>query len=361
MGILNNKSRVLDTIITDRGRSTLAQGGIDISYVSFSDGTVFYYPKKIDPNPDEISQVIDDEANKFQLEASNLPQDEIVFNTDANGRLQFSNFNAIGENEPIIRNGVLYWDEEAPTNPTEYISNVILSSSINNFSNLKLISTINPLFDDGEFGVKEFTGDSSSSGEFEINLGDLNPFTGSFSIPEKKTESGLIDTFRDPKFGNKINYKFLPPVRKITDKSIDKSNYDNIKNYNIGNYASFGLIGGEQNKKDFIKILREHIRYLSLGYFKELNFDPTSNQNNLLIQSFEINNTASSIEKLDFIDYGTYKFDLRNQEELMTYNALNFLGYQLGEEIRIVFAGKLFFKKETKTYSFVRYFTLIFG
>ena len=37
-GILDNKSRVLDTVITTEGRRQLAEGGVDIQYVTFTDG-----------------------------------------------------------------------------------------------------------------------------------------------------------------------------------------------------------------------------------------------------------------------------------------------------------------------------------
>ena len=42
MGILDNKSRILDAILTVDGRRQMAEGTFNVSYVTFEDGNVFY-------------------------------------------------------------------------------------------------------------------------------------------------------------------------------------------------------------------------------------------------------------------------------------------------------------------------------
>ena len=41
-GILNSKTRILDTILTLEGRRQLADGDFQVKYVSFTDGSSFY-------------------------------------------------------------------------------------------------------------------------------------------------------------------------------------------------------------------------------------------------------------------------------------------------------------------------------
>ena len=86
MGILNNKSRVLDTIITRTGKSNLSLGGLDIKYVSFTDGSAFYFPFP----SGNIDQTALDDSIKFQLETSNLPQDQVVFGINDQGNVESS-------------------------------------------------------------------------------------------------------------------------------------------------------------------------------------------------------------------------------------------------------------------------------
>ena len=41
-GILDNKKRVMDTIVTQEGKRQLASGQFQIKYASFTDGSSFY-------------------------------------------------------------------------------------------------------------------------------------------------------------------------------------------------------------------------------------------------------------------------------------------------------------------------------
>lgn len=78
-GILDNKSRILDAILTIEGRRQMAAGSFQVSYASFSDSDVAYLPDADDGHADVSSRVY--------LEATNLPQDQITFEADDSGRL----------------------------------------------------------------------------------------------------------------------------------------------------------------------------------------------------------------------------------------------------------------------------------
>jgi hypothetical protein len=78
-GILDSKTRVLDTIVTLEGRRQLATGGINIRYVSFTDAATYYAADIVSGSADATL--------RLYLESCNLPQDQVTFQADSDGRL----------------------------------------------------------------------------------------------------------------------------------------------------------------------------------------------------------------------------------------------------------------------------------
>lgn len=78
-GILDSKSRIIDAILTIDGRRQMAEGTFDISYVTFSDLGVSYDP--------DVSSGHVDPTNRIYLEACNLPQDQITFEANDQGKI----------------------------------------------------------------------------------------------------------------------------------------------------------------------------------------------------------------------------------------------------------------------------------
>jgi hypothetical protein len=78
-GILDKKSRVIDAILTVEGRRQMAEGTFDVSYVTFTDASVAYIP---DPDQGHV-----DPTDKIYFEACNLPQDQITFEANDEGKL----------------------------------------------------------------------------------------------------------------------------------------------------------------------------------------------------------------------------------------------------------------------------------
>lgn len=78
-GILNSKSRIIDAILTAEGRRQMAESTFDISYVTFSDYGVSYIPDSENGH--------EDPTVKLYLEACNLPQDQITFEANDEGKL----------------------------------------------------------------------------------------------------------------------------------------------------------------------------------------------------------------------------------------------------------------------------------
>jgi hypothetical protein len=338
-GILDSKTRVLDTLITLEGRKQLMNGGMNIKYVSFTDGSVVYKEDLFN------SGSSDDATQRIQFEASNLPHDRITFGSNETGKVNASVESGL---DISIRDGLINYREiqELTSSIKVQISDQILSSSINNFKKNILISNIDPVFDDTDFGL---TPQLSSGGiEFDIR--------GNTSISRSdKFENTLVDIYRDPKFSNNKRYKFLPPISKTTDENIDKSNYESFKSRLIAQYAPWGLIGGEEGRLTIDEIFNNHLKHVKSDLSRSFRFDPTSNLNNIMIQGFDniVNNEIiQSTEKIVFVDYGVHKTPKDNE-------CVRILGIT-SDEVHVFFAGK-FYKKETTSYSFVHLFTLFFG
>ena len=338
-GILDSKTRVLDSLITLEGRKQLMNGGMNIKYVSFTDGSVVYKEDLFN------SGSSDDATQRIQFEASNLPQDRITFDSNETGRINSSVGSSLNA---VIRGGYVY--EFSGSQITSEISDQIHSSSINNFKKNLLISNIDPVFDDTEFGFAS-PGIGSDGVKFNIR--------GNTSISRgDKLENTLIDVYRDPKFSNKRRYKFLPPISKTTDPSIDKSSYASFSSKVIAQYAPWGLVGGEDSQLTIDEIFNNHLRHVKSDLSRSFKFNPTSNLNNIMIQGFD--NTVNdgiilTTEKIVFVDYGVHKTPKDNE-------CVRALGIT-SDEVHVIFAGK-FYKKEiqsTQSFSFVHLFTLFFG
>jgi len=79
-GILDNKSRMVDAILTSEGRRQMAEGTFVVSYATFTDAEVVY---QYDAENGHV-----DPTNKIYLEACNLPQDQVTFEANDEGKLK---------------------------------------------------------------------------------------------------------------------------------------------------------------------------------------------------------------------------------------------------------------------------------
>jgi len=78
-GILDSKSRIIDAILTSEGRRQMAEGTFQVSYATFSDAGVSYTPDAGDGH--------EDPTVRLYFEACNLPQDQITFEANDEGKL----------------------------------------------------------------------------------------------------------------------------------------------------------------------------------------------------------------------------------------------------------------------------------
>lgn len=321
----------MDTVVTLEGRRQIANADLKIEYVSFSDGSTYYRGDIISGSADATSRIY--------LECCHLPQDQISFEADDSGRLQpFENSSGIS-----IKDGqIIGYSFDALTASVltgssqnvrflrgdEFASTAesLLASSIDNFTKLRLIGTKDILFEDDGFGI------GNSTIEFIIN-NDKPLFDATTHVAHINSLDSL---FQDVRLSKVANFRYLPPINKVDDHGIDRRDHRSTSRYQLGEYKPWGrshLEGLSPRQLEY-----ELMHYERMGYAKTISFDPTSRQNRMMCQFFEVN--FDMIKKLDIIDYGQYVWH--------------------GGQRHAYFVGKVMID-DNGTHTFIHLFTLIFG
>lgn len=344
-GILDSKTRVIDTVITAEGRRQLARGGIDIQYVTFTDAATFYRA--------DVLSGSQDATQRIYLEACQQPQDEITFRADDDGSV--SPFqNGAGVNvaagrileysfAPLTRSMVASPSETAvPLRGDRFASQAeaLLTSATDNFKKLYLIATQDRVFDDDKF--------AAGPSDITYTIHDEKPLHDPATHVTHITSRDSVHS--DPRFSDKPNFRYMPPVNKVTDLALnrptdtsvalklDLSDFRTLKNFHLAFFKPLG-------RTQLFKLLYPHVmhelrRYHDQGYSHVISFDPTSSDNQLVGQFFE--RTGNVLRKLDVIDHGHHN-----------------TGNPRAPLARIFFVGKVVVD-EKGTDTFVHLFTLVF-
>lgn len=319
-GILDNKSRVMDVVVTLEGRSQLSKGGLDVKFVSFSDAGTFYKADVISGSQDA--------ASRIYFEAGNLPQDQVTIQADVSGRvLPFANSLGVqvsaGQFIDYEISGAL--QRSTFQKGTDFASSAatLLQSSADNLNKLYLLSTKDALFEDGGFGV------GNSNVTFVINNNGPISDETMFSANINQLES----LFSDVRLSHVKNFKYLPPLNKVADASVDKTDFNQTGRFQLGHYKPWGRPHVSGLSKAQLDLELQHYDLLKCS--RTVSFDPTSTGNRLVAQCFEV--SYNTMNKLDVIEH----------QVAATTN-------------RYFFVGKVM-TDENGTDTFVHIFTLVFG
>jgi hypothetical protein len=207
MGILDSKSRVLDTVITGEGRRQLAMGNFNPAFATISDRHTYYEKSEVSGTSDASDRIY------FEASPDNMT-DYITFETDDSGRL-------LGY--PIHEGH--YWEGRVGTVEAFGVGELgepkyktigiegfasqaiaIVTSSIENFKDLQTIGTR-----DATETVSLKTKLSDYSYNFLIN--NNYPFSEGASDSIVNLDS-METLFFDDRVSDSINFKFLPPIVK---------------------------------------------------------------------------------------------------------------------------------------------------
>lgn len=311
-GILDSKTRIFDTFVTQEGRRQFASGKMKAEFYSFTDGHAIYQTDTINTG----SRL--DETYRICFEASSLPQDQVAFEADDSGKLM-----AFRSSGVTIQAGQLFSGSLGQfVTGSDFASlstDLLSSASIDAFSRLRILGS--PDFFDQRFN------------EFLIGNDNLHfTITNHLPISSSALQTNKIDNieslFMDKRLSHVPNFKYLPPVNKARIGNSTSS---------LGVFPSLGQAPILTNAD-----LENELRYSEqIGFKETVTFLQTSKQNNLLCQMFEV--AGNSLTKLDVIDFGS--FTVPNDLEHPTKH--------------VFFVGKVFIDN-TGTTTFVNMFSLIF-
>lgn len=276
-GILDAKTRIFDTIITNQGRAQASSGKMRIEYASFSDASAIYALDTI------VSGGLDF-TSRITFEAGNLPQDQITLEADDSGKL-LTNFITSGTQYTVAAGQILSGSNYEIVSSSQFASlyNGLLNSSLQNFRKLSILQTPNPSYDN----FNEFVLEGNS---YRYSI------TPTLPIPAGKMREINLDNieslFFDKRLSHVPNFQYLPPVNKPLN--------GNNNSTPIGVYSNLNQAGIET----YADIAPELDELARNGYKRTIDFLETSEQNNLFCQFFETSN--QEIIKLDVIDFGQF-------------------------------------------------------
>lgn len=309
-GILDAKTRIMDFILTDEGRRQIRDGDLRISFASFSDLGTFY--------SEDSGGVALDAGGRIYFEASSRHQDRIVVESQMGVITNFATSGDTGSYElggeqistivdstninnaePMI-SGSGYI--EVPTTTYTGVSTykkILTGSQVVNQSDDILLS-ITQNFTDNQLISKEdvFTykqGFTLSDENIVFRPTssrpiDMTSYVGTDGSYRPPTAASLDAIEFDQKFSHFPNFKFLPPINsKSSGKLAGKPTgvYANLNQPEILTYESL---------EETLKGLEKY----------EIRFDPTSRDNNIMIQPFEFNSDTGTVRKLTIMDFGIF-------------------------------------------------------
>lgn len=356
MGLLNDKERVFDSILTDEGRKQLGTGRFKPAFYSFSDVSAVYSPLDTYATGSVPTSNI---RTLLVFEAFPLPQDQVAYVADDSGALRaFGNNNyfdtELGQVRVIGGQLVAGWQNGTPqvlSSSAVFASAAtsVVSGTTDNFRRLMLLKSPDLLYTNRD----QFILDRNSI-NFRIN--NTNTFlAGDMSA---NTIEASENMFSDRKLSHLDNFLFLPPINKKATT--------NSPNVEIGDYSS--AINGnreirtlEQLRAEFDNVVIQNgsVQERSISQRETIKFAETTITNRIMGQMFEIGN--GKITKLDVVDFGVFTVPA-NAPPLFPEAVSTPLNPDLATaktRIHVYFAGKVI-RDATGNDKFINMFSLVF-
>ena len=304
-GILDKKSRILDYVITENGRSQLNDNDIRYKYASLSDRSILY-TKDHDLTLTNKSDISSSEFDYIPLEV--LTKNNSTINPEFDLRKYFDNSN-ININIPnTIQNG-----NTSDIHVDAYLTKYSLSSYL---KNLKLLNTKNLLNSDKEF---TFFNDGTlfKSLNFHNNILKYSTIR---SIDFKKENARVIAL--DKRFAHKLNFQFLPPINILGENLYENENFSNLEDLseenNIGYMfptynSNINAIDSDLREEQILNIIRNLEKNKSIHKKSYILESPTESDS-LIFELHEIQETINDtgditkveLEKIHFVKIGDF-------------------------------------------------------
>ena len=286
-GILDSKTRVMDFILTDEGRRQVRDGDLRLAYASLSDLGTFYAP-------DETGAASDATA-RIYFEASSRHQDRIVVESLLG---VITSFATSGDAGSYDLNGELV--ATIPESPASAFESLTLTGSQLTEEADNIVDSITGNFTDNQFIAKDDVfsykqGFELSDESVEFRPTNQSPIdTWLYTSVDNRVRPPTLSSFDsitfDRRFAHFPNFKFLPPI--------NKTGTDTLSGRPIGLYPNL-------NQPEIMTY--ESLKEELLGKdVHEIRFDPTSRDNNVMIQPFEFDRSTGTVHKLVIVDYGIF-------------------------------------------------------
>ena len=307
-GILDGKQRVMDTIITVEGRRQIAEGDLRIRYATFTDRHTFYQSSGLDG-------VAEDASDRLYFEATNMIQDQIIFETDDNARmLSYRGMESSARANTILKYKSGSYMQPVTGSAVLGAVDELLADSADSFAKQYIISTKESFSDTQGFAL--------SHDGLTFRLTDTQPFAKD-DITEAIVDD-IESLFQDARLSHLPNFRYLPPVNK---SAVGRSEGTQLGDYEKLNQSEILTMN------DLMTWLKKKESYV-------ITFPETSRQNNLIGQFVEASRTC--LEKLSIIDFGEFP-----DTDPMSPGK------------RVFFIGKIFIDNNY-SHTFVNMFTIIF-
>jgi len=342
MGILDPKTRFIDTVITNEGRRQIANGKLKAEFYSFSDSGAVYSKEDVYASGSGLRQFFGSIVN---FETNGTMQDSITLESDDSGLLTVNEIRRLSGSDVKIVNGQffsgsVYSSMSAITdvNTLNSITTTLLSSSLDNFKDLSILRS--PDFFDANVSNMLL-----SNQNFGFTILDDKPILSQKNGGMQEAKINNIESlFCDKRLSHLPNFQFLPPVNK-PKKGTNKTQP-------IGTYVRLNQPPIEK----FEELENEIENARANGFAEDILFTETSYQNRLFGQMFEV--SSDGVRKLDVIDFGIFTSSGKELTESERIAAEEF--GQLSFTKHVFFVGKVF-EDDNRSHTFVNMFTLIFS
>jgi len=293
-GILNNKERVLDFVVTQEGKRQAGVGELKIRYATFTDLHTFYETSGSLTQP----KLAADASSRIFFEAHNRYQDVIVPELEAGTSMRpfrTSDFEVVGGTiaSGTMQVGFIKSPVGLTGSDLRPALSLVLEGITKNFTDQRIVGTID------DFSLYQ-------------NV-VLSPTTGTFSIDDdtqylRGGQSGHVNPddlpsiFSDRRFSDFANFKYLPP------ENAPRPGED--RGEPIGNYPRLNEKWGKTRPGEPWKTtltLDELMISLKQKSMQRFEFAQTSRSNNIVVQFFE--QDVSGVEKLSVVDFGEFEDD----------------------------------------------------
>ena len=265
-GVLDNKKRVLDVILTELGRDQMNRGEFEVSFVTFSDKGSQY----VDDGTGVASSILDN----MYFETYSSPADEIIPEIDNEG-----DFILTKKISPTltVNNGILFELGQDGYQQVDAFKNISAFTDITTgrWAGLQILRTESPL--------EDFDTDRQS---FTLEIPGRLDLKSSPSNVEN-----LKPILVDPRFVGNVNTMYLPPVSE--------------SNGNLGPMRAYNRFGPENTIQN---VLENDIKLKSWATNRiQLGTETTYDSYNIIGQTYM--KRDKSVRKYLVVDGGEYLDD----------------------------------------------------